>query len=83
MLSSPQVHRVNGFSYVMYFNEGLEPPHVHVSKAEAKAKFWLSPVELCSARGFNPTQLKQIKRRLIDLNAYFLEEWRATQTQNL
>jgi len=46
----PVVFRLNGFKFFFYSNEGdpREPPHIHVTKGGAKAKFWLRPVALVS-----------------------------------
>ena len=83
MLSSPQVHRDGGLSYVIYFNEGNEPPHVHVFGGGANAKFWLQPVALCANRGFKPPEIKRIHKKLVIEQAFFMEQWRATQAQKL
>ena len=50
--------------------ENNEPPHVHVESAENGAKFWLSPVTLVWAVGYNSRQLRQL-RKLVEENAAF------------
>ncbi len=35
----PTVLRVDGFRFFFYSNEGNEPAHIHVQKAEKYAKF--------------------------------------------
>jgi hypothetical protein len=37
------VLRADGFWFFFYANEGNEPAHIHVRKAEGEAKFWLTP----------------------------------------
>lgn len=46
-------HRRNrALQIFFYSNEGVEPPHVHIRRERATAKFWLDPVALSSASGF-------------------------------
>jgi hypothetical protein len=37
----PTVLRWNGYRFFFFSNEGAEPPHIHVDKGGATAKFWL------------------------------------------
>jgi hypothetical protein len=41
----PKVFDWNGFRFHFFSNEGdpREPVHIHVTKAPATAKFWISP----------------------------------------
>jgi hypothetical protein len=39
----PTILRIAGFRFFFFSNEGEEPPHVHVERAESVAKFWLQP----------------------------------------
>ena len=75
----PQVYRERSFSFRMYFNEGNEAPHVHVVHAGNMAKFWLSPVALCTNRGFSPAELRWIQATLAARSAFFMEQWHVTQ----
>lgn len=81
MLGSPQIYRDRDFSFQMYFNEGNEPPHVHVVRGDGAAKFWLDPASLCWNRGFNRAELRWIRRQLLDLHDFFMEQWDAIQAQ--
>lgn len=49
----PTILRIQGFRFFFYSNEGNEPPHIHVEKAEASAKFWLESVELVYSYNFS------------------------------
>lgn len=52
-----------------------EPPHVHVDRDEASAKFWLDPVSLARNLGFGPRELRDIER-LVDSNRIeLLKAW--------
>lgn len=81
MLGSPQVYRERNFSFQVFFNEGSEPPHVHVVRGDGAAKVWLDPVSLCWNRGFNRSELRWILQRIAELHTFFMEQWNAIQTQ--
>lgn len=52
----PAVFRHNGYRFHFFSNEGdpREPPHIHVTRDNADAKFWLHPeVAIAYNRGFN------------------------------
>ena len=71
----PVVLRRDGFRFFFYSNEGipLEPPHVHLRRSEAEAKFWLK-LEVALARndGFDATTLCMIAK-LVTENKKLLE----------
>jgi hypothetical protein len=59
----PLVFRYRGFRFHFYSNEGdpREPPHVHVMKDDADAKFWLRPeAAVAYNRGFNARVLADL-----------------------
>ena len=59
----PTIFVHDGFRFFFYSNEGSprEPVHVHVSKAEREAKFWLRPeVELAANAGFDARTLRML-----------------------
>jgi hypothetical protein len=48
---------------------------IHVESAENAAKFWLLPIELVWAVGYNSKEIRQV-RELVEENAsFFLEKW--------
>ena len=61
--------------YAYQAAEGREPPHVHVRKGDAVAKFWLQPVRLDFSEGFNPSELRRIRELTFEHQAEFLERW--------
>ena len=78
----PKVFEWNGYRFHFFANEGdpREPVHIHVSRAGAKAKFWLFPeVSVAYNRGFPPHVLSGLvtlienRRSLIESawNDYF------------
>jgi hypothetical protein len=38
----PTILVFEGFRFFFFSNEGFEPPHIHVEKAEGHAKYWLA-----------------------------------------
>ncbi|HSU61934.1 MAG TPA: DUF4160 domain-containing protein [Bryobacteraceae bacterium] len=57
----PTVLRLDGFRFFFVSNERNEPAHVHVTKADGIAKFWLDPVGLVSSDGFSPPTLHNVQ----------------------
>lgn len=59
----PTVFRYDGFRFFFYSNEGdpREPVHVHVSKGDGEAKFWIGPnVSVARSAGFDARTLRRI-----------------------
>jgi hypothetical protein len=52
-----------------------EPPHVHVDRDELSAKFWLNPVALARNLGFGASELRKIRRMLMEHEQELSEEW--------
>jgi hypothetical protein len=64
-----------GFRFFFFSNETNEPPHVHVEKAGDRCKWWLIPVNIAWNDGFDPGDLRTI-RRLIEVHYdQILEAW--------
>jgi len=74
---------LKGWRFFFYSNEGNEPPHIHVSKAEAEGKFWLDQerYDVPSAFTHNISQadLRFIRKTLLDHFDEFLEAWNDVQ----
>jgi hypothetical protein len=58
----PTVLREKGYRFFFYMADRYEPPHIHVSKQQNAAKFWLDPLELAFNDGFRNHQLSEIRR---------------------
>ena len=71
----PTVLRVDGFRFFFWSNEGQEPAHIHVQRQSEYAKFWLSPVSLARARGFNAGELNELLKIVHSKQTFFLEKW--------
>ncbi len=71
----PTIARVGPYRFFFYSNEGLEPPHVHVQRAEATAKFWLEPLALSSYDGLSSRELRRMHVIVGDRRDEFREAW--------
>jgi hypothetical protein len=58
----PTVLRVGPYRFHFYSREGNEPPHIHVTRDEMEAKYWLRPVSLADNIGFNASELREVQR---------------------
>ncbi len=53
----------------------MSRPHIHVETAENAAKFWLSPVELVWAVGYNSKELRKVRELVEERAPFFWEKW--------
>jgi hypothetical protein len=65
---SPTIRSIGPYRSFFYADEAGEPPHVHVQRGNALAKFWLQPVALVKSRGFAAHDPKST-RELVEANA--------------
>ena len=74
----PVVFRWNGCRFHFYSDEGdpREPPHIHVARAGADAKFWLYP-EIAEAynHGFDARTMKRLSEVVDEHRAEIEEAW--------
>jgi hypothetical protein len=71
----PTVLKIGPHRFFFFSKEGHEPPHIHVETAENAAKFWLVPVSLAWAVGYNAKELRKIRELVEEQAALFLEKW--------
>jgi len=71
----PTVLKVKGYRFFFFSDEGREPPHIHIERAESYAKFWLDPVSLVRSRGFRSRELTKIRDIIVENKALFQEKW--------
>jgi hypothetical protein len=57
----PTVLNVGPYRFHFYSREGNEPPHIHVTRDDLEAKFWLQPVSLAANYGFRMAELSRIE----------------------
>ena len=72
----PTVLRIGPYFFRFYAADIDEPPHVHVVRDRAQAKFWLEPqVRLEWQRGFRRHELNLLQRLIEEHRAFLLEKW--------
>ncbi|HRI59741.1 MAG TPA: DUF4160 domain-containing protein [Saprospiraceae bacterium] len=78
----PTVLRLIGYRFFFYSNEGNEPPHIHIEKGDAVAKFWLHEVELTNSFGFNSKEINQLRNLVLENRELFIRSWHEHFGQN-
>jgi hypothetical protein len=71
----PTVAIIGPYRFFFYASDGTEPPHVHVERESASAKFWLLPVELERHKGFSAVELRKIQRIVDENRDDFHAKW--------
>jgi hypothetical protein len=71
----PTIDDIGPYKFFFYSAEGTEPPHVHVRRDRATAKFWLDPVRLARSRGFEGHELRTVHKLIEDNRQRMLEAW--------
>jgi hypothetical protein len=71
----PAIDDIGPYKFFFYSAEGREPPHVHIRRDRATAKYWLDPVRLCRSRGFSDHELRKIQRIVQENRNRMLEAW--------
>lgn len=51
---------INGYKLQFYSADQHEPPHIHVVRAEKRAKIWLQDLSVAWSRNFSRRELNQI-----------------------
>jgi hypothetical protein len=71
----PVILRVRGYRFWFYEADLDEPPHVHVGHSGSEAKFWLDPIRFVRTRGFQPHELTEIERIIVEYQVDLLAAW--------
>ena len=71
----PTVLRIGPYSFIFFSSDRVEPPHIHVKRDRAIAKFWLEPVALAKNRGFAEHELNTIEALVVQHRAALVEAW--------
>jgi hypothetical protein len=71
----PTVDDIGPYKLFFYSAEGTEPPHVHVLRDRATAKFWLDPVRVARSRGFGDHELRDVLKLVEENKEKILEAW--------
>ena len=62
--------------YIFVSFDCNEPPHVHVQRDRATAKFWLDPLTVAANHGLSPRDLSLARRVIFEHRPRILEAWR-------
>jgi hypothetical protein len=71
----PTVLRSGPYRFFFYSADGTEPPHVHVERDDAAAKFWLKPIRLESSRGFSRAEIGKLEGLVGEHAGGLLKAW--------
>jgi len=72
----PKVLYLRGYEFFFYSNEGNEPMHIHVGKAEAIGKIWLEPeVRTKCMYGFSAKEKREITLIVHEHQELFKNKW--------
>ncbi len=71
----PTVLRWNGYRFYFFSNEGHEPPHIHIDKADCTAKFWLQKVSATRNVGFSNQEIAELSAKVTAEREALLEAW--------
>lgn len=63
------------YSFVFFSSDRGEPPHIHVKRDRALAKFWLTPIALVKNRGFPEHELTRVTPLVVKHREKLLEAW--------
>jgi hypothetical protein len=71
----PTVLRIGAYRFFFVALDYNEPPHIHVQREGKVSKFWLDPVALQKAGGFNRNELNKITSLVMENRQNLLEGW--------
>lgn len=75
-LQMPKVLEANGYEFSFYSNENDEPAHIHISKGNGNAKYWLEPEAIEDyAYGFKIKERREIKYIIHENYSFLKERW--------
>ena len=81
----PTVLFIFGWRVFFYSNEAGEPPHVHCSKAECDAKYWLNEetFDISPAYEYNlkPADRRLIRKIVFNNFDYIMSEWKRLEKE--
>ena len=81
----PTVLFIFGWRVFFYANKAGEPPHVHYSKAECDAKYWLNTetFDITPAHEYNlkPADRRMIRKIIFNNFDYIMSEWKRVEQE--
>jgi hypothetical protein len=70
----PTILRIKGYRFFFYANDHY-PVHIHIEKEVKTAKFNLQPLELVFSRGFNSSELSQMRKLVKENSELLINKW--------
>jgi hypothetical protein len=81
----PTVLFKNGWRFFFFSNEGNEPMHIHVMKAEKYCKYFIDEsnvdLKMAHSKKMNNKDMKEVKEIIYDNFNYIVESWKKFQNQ--
>ncbi|MEX0272441.1 DUF4160 domain-containing protein [Leptolyngbyaceae cyanobacterium UHCC 1019] len=71
----PTILRIGSYRFYFYSHEPNEPPHIHVDRDDATAKFWLEPISLATSIGFSAKEQRKLQTIVKENQEILLEAW--------
>ena len=71
----PTVLRVGPYRFFFFASDRNEPPHIHVKRDDAAAKFWLLPVRLAWNAEFPLHEIRKVRKIVEQHEQSLLEVW--------
>lgn len=71
----PTIADIGPYKFFFYSAEGTEPPHVHVRRDRASAKFWIMPARIARSRRFSDHELLIIQNLVEENQEKLMELW--------
>lgn len=71
----PTVLREGPYRFFFYSSDGVEPPHIHVARDDAIAKFWLDPVRYDYSARFRPVEIRRIQAMIEEHKDALVDAW--------
>jgi hypothetical protein len=72
---SPSILREGPYRVFFYSGDKEEPEHVHITRDNKEAKFWLNPVILEKSEGYNRAEIREIQRLIEKNEKKLLRSW--------
>ena len=71
----PTVLRSGPYRFFFYAGDRDEPPHVHVERDHAEAKFWLDPIRLQRSHGYPANEINEIGNLVSENQQHLMVSW--------
>lgn len=77
----PTILKKFGYRFHFYSNEGLEPPHIHVTGKDGEMKVWIPEMIVEFSYVFSPPEQRKIMGVIKENVNLFMEAWNEFSTE--